>query len=78
MAIGNTFGATVLSSYGGFWISVGIIFTPGGFNIMESLIEASGGNTDMFNDCLGLFLLVSLPRQLLIFSSSTHQISHFI
>ncbi|KAL3430759.1 GPR1/FUN34/yaaH family-domain-containing protein [Aspergillus tetrazonus] len=57
MAIGNTFGATVLSSYGGFWISVGIIFTPGGFNIMESLIEASGGNTDMFNDCLGLFLL---------------------
>ncbi|RDW81245.1 acetate uptake transporter family protein [Aspergillus mulundensis] len=57
MAIGNTFGATVLSSYGGFWISVGIIFTPGGFNIMGSLVEASGGTTDMFNDCIGLFLL---------------------
>ncbi|KAL4936159.1 hypothetical protein BDV06DRAFT_233676 [Aspergillus oleicola] len=57
MAIGNTFGATVLSSYGGFWISVGIIFTPGGFNIMGSLIEADGGKTDMFYDSLGMFLL---------------------
>lgn len=28
MAIGNTFGATVLSSYGGFWISAAIVFTP--------------------------------------------------
>jgi hypothetical protein len=45
---------------------------------MGSLIEASGGNTDMFNDCLGLFLLVSLPSQLLIFPSSTHKISRLI
>ncbi|KAI8956444.1 GPR1/FUN34/yaaH family-domain-containing protein [Daldinia sp. FL1419] len=29
MAIGNTFGATALSSYGGFWISYAIALTPG-------------------------------------------------
>ncbi|KAL4804437.1 GPR1/FUN34/yaaH family-domain-containing protein [Aspergillus unguis] len=57
MAVGNSFGATVLSSFGGFWISVGIIFTPGGFNIMSSLIEADGGTPGMFYDSLGLFLL---------------------
>ncbi|KAI1131848.1 gpr fun34 family protein [Nemania abortiva] len=28
MAVGNTFGATALSSYGGFWISYAIILTP--------------------------------------------------
>ncbi|KAL3476976.1 GPR1/FUN34/yaaH family-domain-containing protein [Aspergillus californicus] len=57
MAIGNSFGATVLSSYGGFWISAGIIFTPGGFNIMGTLQEADGGSPGMFYDSLGLFLL---------------------
>jgi uncharacterized protein len=35
MAIGNTFGATVLSSYGGFWLSFGIIFTPA-FGIQDA------------------------------------------
>lgn len=29
MAVGNTFGATALSSYGGFWIAYGILLTPG-------------------------------------------------
>jgi len=33
MAVGNTFGATALSSYGGFWISFAIVLTPGGFDI---------------------------------------------
>ncbi|KAI1326174.1 GPR1/FUN34/yaaH family-domain-containing protein [Xylariaceae sp. FL0255] len=28
MAVGNTFGATALSSYGGFWIAYGIALTP--------------------------------------------------
>jgi len=37
MAVGNTFGATALSSYGGFWISFAIILTPGGFEIVSSL-----------------------------------------
>jgi succinate-acetate transporter protein len=37
MAVGNTFGATALSSYGGFWIGTAIILTPGGFQIIETL-----------------------------------------
>lgn len=36
LAAGNTFGATALGSFGGFWISFGIIFTPGGFEIESS------------------------------------------
>lgn len=44
MAIGNTFGGTALSSYGGFWISIGIILTPGGFQIEDSYGDASNGN----------------------------------
>lgn len=59
MAIGNTFGATVLSSYGGFWISAGITFTPGGFNIMSALEEADGGSPGMFYNSFGIMLFVS-------------------
>lgn len=29
MAVGNTFGATALSSFGGFWIAYAILLTPG-------------------------------------------------
>jgi hypothetical protein len=61
MAVGNTFGATVLSSYGGFWISVGIIFTPGGFQIIKSLEQADNGNPQMFFDSFGFMLFVSDP-----------------
>ena len=56
MAVGNTFGATALSSYGGFWISFAIILTPGGFQIEEAL-AATGPNA--FADEFGLFLMVS-------------------
>jgi Predicted membrane protein len=62
MAAGNTFGATALSSYGGFWIAIGIIFTPGGFNIMNSLIEADNGSPGMFYDSFSLLLFVSHPE----------------
>lgn len=55
MAVGNTFGATALSSYGGFWISFAIVLTPGGFEI-ESSIESAGGAT-MFYNSMGLYLL---------------------
>jgi len=51
---GNTFGATALSSYGGFWLSVAIILTPGGFNIVSGL---GGGTSDMFLDSFGFFLM---------------------
>ncbi len=67
MAIGNSFGACVLSSFGGFWISVGIIFTPGGFQIMEKLLEEGGGKTDMFYDSFGLYLMVSPSKALVLF-----------
>lgn len=61
MAAGNTFGATALSSYGGFWIAMGITFTPGGFNIMGALEKSGGGSPAMFYDSLGLFLMVYFP-----------------
>jgi len=54
MAVGNTFGATALSSYGGFWIAVGITLTPGGFAVIDTL----GGPTKAeFLDSFGLFLM---------------------
>jgi succinate-acetate transporter protein len=59
MAVGNTFGATALSSYGGFWISFAIVLTPGGFNIESALVKADNGSTSMFDNSFGLFLMVS-------------------
>ncbi|CAI7622050.1 unnamed protein product [Penicillium glandicola] len=56
MAIGNTFGATVLSSYGGFWMSLAITFIPGGFNIMGTLEEADHGSLTMFYNSFALYL----------------------
>ncbi|KAK2845242.1 hypothetical protein FQN49_005911 [Arthroderma sp. PD_2] len=55
MAVGNTFGATALSSYGGFWISYAIIFTPGGFNIVANIEKANG--TTALNDVTGFWLM---------------------
>jgi len=54
MAIGNTFGATALSSYGGFWIGTAIILTPGGFEIESTLMSV--GPT-VFADSFGLYLM---------------------
>jgi len=54
MAVGNTFGATALSSYGGFWLSLAILLTPGGFEIVATY-TADGGTT--FNDAFGFFLI---------------------
>lgn len=53
MAVGNTFGATALSSYGGFWIGTAIILTPGGFEI-TSAYEGT-----QFDDVFGFYLMVS-------------------
>ena len=52
MAVGNTFGATALSSYGGFWISFGIALTPGGFGIVDAYTTAG----DSFDYAFGFFL----------------------
>jgi len=54
MAVGNTFGATALTSYGGFWISFAITLTPGGFGV----ISAYGGETSQFMDVFGFYLMV--------------------
>ena len=57
MAVGNTFGATALSSYGGFWIAFAILITPGGFAIEETTITADGAGG--LEDVVGFFLMVS-------------------
>ncbi|KAI1209773.1 GPR1/FUN34/yaaH family-domain-containing protein [Annulohypoxylon truncatum] len=49
MAVGNTFGATALSSYGGFWISYAIVLTPG-FSVLAGYGEAEQ------HSVLGFFL----------------------
>lgn len=55
MAVGNTFGATALSSYGGFWISFAIILTPGGFAVESTIEEASGPKG--LHDSIGFYLM---------------------
>ncbi|CAG8144975.1 unnamed protein product [Penicillium salamii] len=54
MAVGNTFGATALSSYGGFWLSFAIVLTPGGFEIEDKLLAADPAK---FYNSFGLFLM---------------------
>ncbi|KAL0262563.1 Meiotically up-regulated protein 86 protein [Diplodia seriata] len=54
MAVGNTFGATALSSYGGFWLSFAIVLTPGGFNIVSTLEESDPAQ---FTNSFGLYLM---------------------
>ena len=53
VALGNTFGGTALSSYGGFWISIGIILTPGGFDIASAYGPATNGD---FYAAFGLYI----------------------
>lgn len=62
MAVGNTFGATALSSYGGFWLSFAIILTPG-FQIRAALEEVSPAP---FLDSFGLYLMVRVPASICV------------
>lgn len=62
MAIGNTFGATALSSYGGFWIGTAIILTPGGFDIISGLTAADGSEVQFLNS-FGFYLMVSCSKK---------------
>ncbi|KAM3418272.1 hypothetical protein BST61_g4273 [Cercospora zeina] len=61
IACGNTFGATALSSYGGFWLSFGILLTPS-FGIVESYqtqtqtAAGGSGTTNTFHDAFALYL----------------------
>ena len=52
MAVGNTFGATALSSFGGFWISYALLLTPSPWAITE-LNGPYEGDT---NSPVGFFL----------------------
>ncbi|KAI5369856.1 Putative acetate transporter GPR1/FUN34/SatP family [Septoria linicola] len=54
MAVGNTFGATALSSYGGFWISFGILLTPS-FGIVQSYVDKTTGASN-FSEVFALYL----------------------
>ncbi|KAG1445582.1 hypothetical protein G6F56_009861 [Rhizopus delemar] len=49
---GNTFGATAFSSYGGFWLSFGLIFVPG-----ANITGSYNGNTAILEQSLGYYLL---------------------
>jgi len=55
MAVGNTFGATALSSFGGFWLSFAIILTPGGFEIVSNY-STSTSHVNDFNNAFGFYL----------------------
>lgn len=68
IAYGNTFGGWALPSYGAFWIGLGIIFTPGGFDI----VGAYGGQNKAFYDALGFYIFVRPPFLSLIFLLSTY------
>ena len=64
MAVGNTFGATALSSYGGFWLAYAIILTPGGFGIVAAYATknpttgaATTAKVNDLNNALGFFLM---------------------
>jgi succinate-acetate transporter protein len=57
MAVGNTFGATALSSFGGFWISFAIVLTPGGFQIASEYAASSGGQPNNFANAFGFFII---------------------
>ncbi|KAM0707635.1 hypothetical protein Q7P35_004281 [Cladosporium inversicolor] len=52
IAVGNVFGGTALSSYGGFWIGLAIILIPGGFEVEE----AYGGATFDFYSAFAFYI----------------------
>lgn len=51
MAVGNTFGATALSSYGGFWIAYGILLSP-----TWNILGADGPYEGETGSVMGFFL----------------------
>ncbi|CAH0027282.1 unnamed protein product [Clonostachys rhizophaga] len=55
MAVGNTFGATALSSYGGFWMSYGILLSPP-WNISSPVNGPYSSDAAQLNSAVGLYL----------------------
>lgn len=60
MAIGNTFGATALGSYGAFWVSYAIILTPA-FGLADAY-----ATVEEHNHAMGFFLMVGIALYWLI------------
>jgi len=54
-AVGNTFGATALSSYGGFWISYAIIISGGAQSY--GIVEAYPTTDNTLQSALGFYLI---------------------
>lgn len=52
MAVGNTFGATALTSYGGFWIAYGLLLSPG-----LNTLGADGPYKGDTGNVMGFFLI---------------------
>lgn len=65
MAVGNTFCATAISSYAGFWIALAITFTPGGFAIISTIETAQGPSA--FYDSFAFFIFVCEPPSSFLF-----------
>ncbi|KAK4704054.1 uncharacterized protein P7C70_g2157, partial [Phenoliferia sp. Uapishka_3] len=63
-AVGNTFGATVFTSYGAFWISFAFILSP------WSGIAASYTDPAEFERAIGFFLLAWLVFTVIVFAAS--------
>jgi len=55
MAVGNTFGATALSSYGGFWLSFACIFIP--FFDIQGAYNTSADGGAAFESAIGIYLI---------------------
>ncbi|RSH82504.1 uncharacterized protein EHS24_007484 [Apiotrichum porosum] len=51
--VGNTFGYTAFCSYGGFWISLGLIFWPS-----SGILAAYEDDAHALNSALGLYMMV--------------------
>ncbi|RYP67868.1 hypothetical protein DL769_005657 [Monosporascus sp. CRB-8-3] len=59
MAVGNTFGATALSSYGGFWISYAILLTPG-FNALNAYSSSADEGSALGFFLFGWFIFTTI------------------
>ncbi|KAI0784449.1 GPR1/FUN34/yaaH family-domain-containing protein [Abortiporus biennis] len=67
VATGNTFGATVFSLYGGFWMSYAALFIP------SSGILAAYDDHEMLANALGLYLLTWFIITFLFFIGTTRR-----
>lgn len=56
MAVGNTFGATALSSYGGFWIAYALLQTPQPWQILSATDGPYSSDPADIQSAIGFFL----------------------